>query len=116
MAMVIPIILVMYFFLLPARYEGVRYAPGKTEKWIVVMGLGLTMFTFLLLTLSVGQYGRNFDFWFALIPGILTIYALLIPVRMMLRIPIHIIEARLIIWGLVIAFIGFVSWPMLGYH
>jgi hypothetical protein len=116
MAMVIPIILVMYFFLLPTRYESVHYAPRKAEKWIVVVGLGLTMFTFLLLTLSVGQYRRNFDFWSALIPGILTIYALLIPVRMMLRVRIHIIEARLVIWGLVIAFIAFVSWPILAYH
>ncbi len=108
MFIVIPIALVMYFFLLPARFEGERFAPGKVEKWIVIVALTLAMLVPLIFFAGAGGYRSSFDFWFAVVPGIFTIYALLIPVRMLLRIKIYPNEAWLIaviLLGIVIAII-----------
>jgi hypothetical protein len=105
------IVMVMYFFLLPARFEGERYAPGKAEKWLVTVGLGLAMLLFILYVVGMGQYERGFDLWFALIVGTLAVYALLTPVRMMLRIKIHPIEAWLLIFGIFFAIVFAVILP-----
>lgn len=103
MFIVIPIAMVMYFFLLPARFEGGRYAPGKVEKWIVIVALTLAMLLPLIFFAT--------DFWIAVIPGILTIYALLIPVRMMFRTKIHPIEAWLTIVAILCAIVLVVILP-----
>ena len=99
------IVMVMYFFLLPARFEGERYAPGKVEKRIVVITLTLAMLFLLTYFAAEERFQSSFDFWYALIPGIFTIYGLLIPVRMLLRIKIHPKEA----WLIAVILLGIVT-------
>ncbi len=103
MLIAIPIVAVMYFSLLSARFEGERYAPTKLEKWIVVGGLSLAMLTFTFFICGT---------WLMFFLGGATIYALLLPVRMMLRIRIYPIEAWVTILAILLAFITTIVIPL----
>ena len=93
----IPIVLVMYFALLHARFEGERFAPGKIEKWVVILLISLPSLAFFFWIVAYGNPRESSIYWMTYVGGIVATYLILIPVRMMLRVRIHPIEAWLII-------------------
>ncbi len=107
MGIIVLIVAVMYFALLNARFEGERYAPTKIEKWLVVGGLSLVMLTFTFFVCGS---------WFRLCLGAATIYPILIPVRMMLRIKIWPIEAWLTIGAIFVAFVTAIILPLFTHY
>lgn len=100
----------MYFFLLPARFEGGRFAPGNVEKWIVIGGIALAIFAFATFAYSIGGYSEPPNFWLYILPWVVGIYLVLLPVRMMMRVKIFPVESRFFIS---VILVGLVVWLIL---
>ena len=110
MLIAIPIVLVMYFALLHARFEGERYAPGKIEKWIVLAGIGLGILGNAFYIASVNNNPR---FWIDFSPALFVAYLVLIPVRMMFRTKILPIETAIVVAAILATILIWVILPAL---
>ena len=109
----IPIVLVMYFFLLPARFEGERYAPGKVEKGTVLALSGLISLGIFMMMIGIGDYRGGGISWMVFVPGLIVTYVLLVPVRMILRVKVHPFETSIVVSIILVALLIWVILPAL---
>lgn len=92
MELAITIILVMYFFLLPARYAGVRYAPTVIERQIVLAIIGIAIAVGYTFTVGYSITPKPIDFAFFFLLGAITIYVLTFPFRLLLGFKVPVFE------------------------
>lgn len=96
---ILAIIVVMYFFLLHARYEGVRYAPTNFERWLVMILCSGFVGALLAMVIGNGIPRPGDDPWLMFLSP-LVMYLCSIPLRMLFRFKIPNIEQLLIFLGL----------------
>jgi len=107
MLLALAIIAVMYCFLIPTRYEGVRFAPTNFERWFVmVLSLG-SVGAFMIMGIGFRVPPPGDDPWMTLLGPVAAMYVCSIPLRMLLRFRIPNVE-QLLIFIALIGGIGYV--------
>ena len=109
------IALVMYFFLLPSRYAGERYAPTLTERYIVVVMAGLVALALYAASVGPSVRFRFADISFFVAIGLFVVYFTTVPFRALLGFPFPKIEKTLLVIGM-LAIVGLlVMYPLFGW-